>query len=201
MTIAGCGSGSVIPASRSWCTATCCRISPRAIGPGSRRCATAVADNAGLLTGDRDSTFQNKVHLAMQAKGFFEKGDDGARVARRRPPATDFRTRHGIQMRYCRIAQCRQIDAVQRADRDGSGAGGELSVLHHRAECRRGGGARSAARQAVRHRQIGADHPDTADLRRHRGPGARRLQGRGPRQPVPRHHPRGRCGGACGALF
>ena len=38
----------------------------------------AVADNAGLLTGDRDSTFQNKVHLALQAKGFFDKGDDGA---------------------------------------------------------------------------------------------------------------------------
>jgi peptidyl-tRNA hydrolase, PTH1 family len=37
----------------------------------------AVADNAGLLTSDRDSTFQNKVHLVMQAKGFFEKGDDG----------------------------------------------------------------------------------------------------------------------------
>src|SRR5438270_6767144 len=38
-TTAGCGSGSGIPASRNWCTATCCRISPRAIGPGSRRCA------------------------------------------------------------------------------------------------------------------------------------------------------------------
>jgi peptidyl-tRNA hydrolase, PTH1 family len=38
----------------------------------------AVADNAGLLTGDRDSTFQNKVHLAMQAKGFFDKDDNGA---------------------------------------------------------------------------------------------------------------------------
>ena len=38
----------------------------------------AVADNAGLLATGRDSTFQNKVHLAMQAKGFFEKGDDGA---------------------------------------------------------------------------------------------------------------------------
>ena len=32
--------------------------------------------------------------------------------------------------------------------RDGGGAGGELSVLHHRAECRRGRGARSAPRQA-----------------------------------------------------
>jgi peptidyl-tRNA hydrolase, PTH1 family len=38
----------------------------------------AIADNAGLLATDRDSTFQNKVHLAMQAKGFFEKDDDGA---------------------------------------------------------------------------------------------------------------------------
>jgi peptidyl-tRNA hydrolase, PTH1 family len=38
----------------------------------------AVADNAGLLTSDRDSTFQNKVHLVMQAKGFIENGDNGA---------------------------------------------------------------------------------------------------------------------------
>src|SRR6202161_3104613 len=38
----------------------------------------AVADSAGLLVTGRDSTFQNKVHLAMQAKGFFEKDDDGA---------------------------------------------------------------------------------------------------------------------------
>ena len=38
----------------------------------------AIADNAALLATDRDSTFQNKVHLAMQAKGFFDKDDDGA---------------------------------------------------------------------------------------------------------------------------
>jgi PTH1 family peptidyl-tRNA hydrolase len=37
----------------------------------------AIADNAGLLATARDSTFQNKVHLAMQAKGFFDKDDDG----------------------------------------------------------------------------------------------------------------------------
>ena len=36
----------------------------------------AVADNAGLLVLDRDSTFQNRVHLAMQAKGFFDKDDE-----------------------------------------------------------------------------------------------------------------------------
>ncbi len=37
----------------------------------------AVADNAGLLATGRDSTFQNKVHLAMRAKGFFDKEDSG----------------------------------------------------------------------------------------------------------------------------
>jgi PTH1 family peptidyl-tRNA hydrolase len=36
----------------------------------------AIAGNAGLLATNRDSTFQNKVHLAMQAKGFFDKDDD-----------------------------------------------------------------------------------------------------------------------------
>jgi PTH1 family peptidyl-tRNA hydrolase len=36
----------------------------------------AIADNAGLLATGRDSTFQNKVHLAMQARGFFDNGDD-----------------------------------------------------------------------------------------------------------------------------
>ena len=35
----------------------------------------AIADHAGLLAGGKDSTFQNKVHLAMQAKGFFDKDD------------------------------------------------------------------------------------------------------------------------------
>jgi PTH1 family peptidyl-tRNA hydrolase len=39
----------------------------------------AVADNVGLLTDNRDSAFQNKVHLAMQAKGFFDKDDDGGK--------------------------------------------------------------------------------------------------------------------------
>jgi PTH1 family peptidyl-tRNA hydrolase len=37
----------------------------------------SIADNAGLLAGNSDSTFQNKVHLAMQAKGFSSKEDGG----------------------------------------------------------------------------------------------------------------------------
>src|SRR5271156_4936791 len=37
-----------------------------------------IADSAGLLATAKDSAFQNKVHLAMQGKGFFDKDDDGA---------------------------------------------------------------------------------------------------------------------------
>jgi PTH1 family peptidyl-tRNA hydrolase len=35
----------------------------------------AIAEHAGLLATGQDSTFQNKAHLAMQAKGFFDKDD------------------------------------------------------------------------------------------------------------------------------
>jgi PTH1 family peptidyl-tRNA hydrolase len=35
-----------------------------------------IADNAGLLAKGQDATFQNKVHLAMQAKGFLDKEPD-----------------------------------------------------------------------------------------------------------------------------
>ena len=52
-----------------------------------------------------------------------------------------------------------------------------------------------------RHRRIEADHPDADHLRRYRGPRARRLEGRGAWQPVPRQYPRGRCHRACAALF
>ena len=58
-------------------------------------------------------------------------------------------------MRHCRPAQCRQVHAVQCADADRGGAGGELSLLHHRAQCRRRGGARRAPGQARGDRQIG----------------------------------------------
>jgi PTH1 family peptidyl-tRNA hydrolase len=36
----------------------------------------AVADNAGLLAKGQDASFQNKVHLALQAKGFLDKETD-----------------------------------------------------------------------------------------------------------------------------
>ena len=34
-----------------------------------------IADHAGQLAVDRDSTFQNRVHLAMQGKGFFDRDE------------------------------------------------------------------------------------------------------------------------------
>ena len=37
-----------------------------------------IADNAALLAAGHDSSFQNKVHLALLAKGFLDKGDNGA---------------------------------------------------------------------------------------------------------------------------
>ena len=46
-------------------------------GPWVTALCEAVADNAGVLAAGRDSTFQNKVHLAMQAKGFTSNEDGG----------------------------------------------------------------------------------------------------------------------------
>jgi PTH1 family peptidyl-tRNA hydrolase len=36
-----------------------------------------IADNAALIANGQDASFQNKVHLAMQSKGFYEKDDEG----------------------------------------------------------------------------------------------------------------------------
>src|SRR5690349_5013582 len=49
----------------------------KADGPWLEAIVDSIADNAGLLATDRDASFQNKVHLAMQAKGFGEPKNDG----------------------------------------------------------------------------------------------------------------------------
>ena len=36
----------------------------------------AIADNAELIAGGQDATFQNRVHLAMAAKGFYDEDED-----------------------------------------------------------------------------------------------------------------------------
>ena len=50
-------------------------------------------------------------------------------------------------------------------------------------------------------RQAAQDDRDPDRVRRHRRPGPRRVQGRRPRQPVPRQHPRGRRHRPCAALL
>ena len=49
---------------------TCSAISPRRSGPGSRPSATSSPTMPALIVKGDDASFQNKVHLAMQAKGF-----------------------------------------------------------------------------------------------------------------------------------
>src|ERR1700760_1799737 len=46
--------------------------------PWGEALCSVIADNAGVLASAKDSTFQNKVHLAMQAKGFSDKDDGDA---------------------------------------------------------------------------------------------------------------------------
>ncbi len=103
-------------------------------------------------------------------------------------------------MRYRRLAQCRQIHAVQRAHQ-GRNRGGELPLLHHRAQRRHRRGARCAAGATGRYRQAAKNHSCGGRVRRHRRAGCRRIQGRGPGKQVPRQHPRNRRHRACGALF
>ena len=62
-----CGSASAIPATRRWCIPSCSAISPRRRWPGSRRCATRCRALAELLVAGQDASFQNKVHLALEA--------------------------------------------------------------------------------------------------------------------------------------
>ncbi len=103
-------------------------------------------------------------------------------------------------MRHRGSPQRGQVHAVQCADARAD-RGGELSVLHHRPERRHRAGARPAARRAVEDRGAGEDRADHGRVRRHRGPGGRRVAGRRTRQQVPRAHPRDRCDLARGALF
>ena len=46
-------------------------------GPWVEALVDIIAENAGLLATNHDSSFQNKVHLAMQAKGFGGPKNDG----------------------------------------------------------------------------------------------------------------------------
>ena len=49
----------------------CWAISPRTSARGSTALCDVIADNAELLAQGKDASFQNKVHLAMDAQGLW----------------------------------------------------------------------------------------------------------------------------------
>ena len=69
-TTSACGSASAIPATSRWCMPMCSTISPRARSPGCAALCDAIADNAALLVKGDDAGLQNRLHLALEAKGF-----------------------------------------------------------------------------------------------------------------------------------
>ena len=86
-TIAACASASAIPASRSWCIRHVLSDFAKDERPWVEALCDIIADNAELLAKGQDASFQNKVHLAMQAKGFGGPQDDERSARRNAPPA------------------------------------------------------------------------------------------------------------------
>ena len=119
-TIAACASASAIPGTRRSCSATCWAISPRPRSPGSTTSAAPSPTNAGAPRRGEDASFQNKVHLAIEARGWTD-------VKRPGEAGNEQGVRPWASNGHRRPAECRQVDALQRADADRGGAGGELS--------------------------------------------------------------------------
>jgi len=103
-------------------------------------------------------------------------------------------------VRHRRFAQRRQIHPLQRPDA-GRHRGRELPLLHHRAQRRRGRGARRAPAAAGGHRQARAHRAGDRRIRGHRRSGGRCQPRRGLGQPVSGPHPRDRRPGQRGALL
>ena len=74
-TTAGCGSASAIPASRRWCIRYVLSDFAKSERDWVEALTDIIADNAELLARGQDASFQNKVHLAMDAKGFGQPDD------------------------------------------------------------------------------------------------------------------------------
>ena len=118
------------------------------LGLGWRRGWRAAAspgtevDQASLVTNGRGSAPLSSA--GMPAMGFATPSGPVRAIGPLRKP--EHATSDGFHLRHRRPAQCRQVDPLQRPHPHRGGPGGELSLLHDRAEHRRGRGARSAAR-------------------------------------------------------
>ncbi len=158
----------------------------------------AIAANAGLIATGQDASFQNKVHLAMQAKGFADDGNgNGEKPVSRRQVEDVMGFKCGIvglpnvgkSTLFNALTETAAAQAANYPFCTIEPNVGEVAVPDPRLD------------KLAAIAKSGADHSDPADLRRYRRPRARRIEGRRPRQPVPRQHPRGRCDRACGALL
>ena len=134
-------------------------------------------------------TSPRSASLACVAVGALSRGR--WRGARRRAREQLWKRRQNGEGRHRRHAERRQVLAVQRVDRRRRRSG-QLPVHDDRAERRGRPGDRRAPRRRRADRQGLARRPRHDRLPRHRRPRRRRAPRRGPRQPVPRQHPRDR---------
>ena len=91
--------------------ATCSAISPRASGRWVEALCDVIADNAELLARARMRASRTRC-----ISPWTPRASATARTSRR-TTRNATRTSHGLQMRHRRPAECRQVDALQCADR------------------------------------------------------------------------------------
>ena len=116
------------PGDKKLGAATCCRISPRTKAPGWKRCVMSSPTTPALLAEGKDRRFRTRCISPWTPKVSAER-------------RTRIKGRSWDSNAASSVAERRQVDPFNALHADGRGAGGELSVLHHRAECRRDRGA------------------------------------------------------------
>ena len=115
--------------------------------------------------------------------------------------AKEATTDNGDKVRHRRPAECRQVNAVQCADRGGDR---RRRTIRSAPSSRTSASCRCPIRGSARLRGIVKPQKIDSDdhgIRGHRRPGRRRFEGRGARQPVSRQHPRDERDRARRALF
>lgn len=98
-------------------------------------------------------------------------------------------SRRHAQSRNRRTAQCRKIDTLQCCNPHPQGGGCELSVLHHRPECRDRERAGPTSGCAFKNLRLPQTRAHGHRVRRYRRAGQRGFRRCRARQPVPREHP------------